>query len=156
MKLLWSNLSLGGLYTDANDADTNDADNNDNTRWTEHDCTGSLPNEPKTLTPITWSPLMRWVKSFQILRPETRHNQWQNSHPAVHHLQDQDSTPSMWSQDQCLSTAPGIYKCCSPTASTALETCRASTTSRQTQLSLQSNTEGRKFPSSTRRRSKRS
>ena len=47
MKLLWSNLSLGGLYTDAN---ANDDDNN--TRWTEHDCIGSLPNEPKT--PWKW------------------------------------------------------------------------------------------------------
>ena len=48
MKLLWSNLSLGGLYTDA-DADDNDADDNDNdTWWTEHDCIGSLPNEPKS------------------------------------------------------------------------------------------------------------
>ena len=51
MKFLWSKLSLGGLYTDANaNADnTDDADDNDNdTRRTEHDCTGSLPNEPKT------------------------------------------------------------------------------------------------------------
>ena len=57
MKLLWSNLSLGGLYTDANaDNDDNnanddaDADNdNDNDTWrTEHDCIGSLPNEPKS------------------------------------------------------------------------------------------------------------
>ena len=53
MKLLWSNLSLGGLYTDANadDADNDtddDADDNDNdTWWTEHDCIGSLPNETK-------------------------------------------------------------------------------------------------------------
>ena len=45
MKLLWSNLSLGGLYTDADAADDND---NDNETWqTEHDCIGSLPNEPK-------------------------------------------------------------------------------------------------------------
>ena len=53
MKLLWLNLSLGGLYTDA-DADANadtDADDDDNdTRRTEHDCIGSLPNEPKTTT----------------------------------------------------------------------------------------------------------
>ena len=52
MKLLWSNISLGGLYTDANantDADNADDDDNDNdTRQTEHDCIGSLPNEPKT------------------------------------------------------------------------------------------------------------
>ena len=48
MKLLWSNLSLGGLYTDAN-ADADDDDDNDNdTRRTEHDCIGSLPNEPKS------------------------------------------------------------------------------------------------------------
>ena len=43
-----------------------------------------------------------------------------------------------------------------PTALTALETCRASMTSRQTQLSHQSSTEGGKFPSSTRRRLRRS
>ena len=56
MKLLWSNLSLGGLYTDAdddNDATDDDTntnnDDNDNDTWrTEHDCIGSLPNEPKT------------------------------------------------------------------------------------------------------------
>ena len=53
MKLLWSNLSLGGLYTDADDADNADDDtnNNDNdTRRTEHDCIGSLPNEPKIMS----------------------------------------------------------------------------------------------------------
>ena len=58
MKLLWSNLSLGGLYTDANadaddtndDTNTDTDDDNDNdTRRTEHDCIGSLPNEPKIL-----------------------------------------------------------------------------------------------------------
>ena len=51
MKFLWLKLSLGGLYTDAN-ADTDDAntDDNDNTtQWTEHDCIGSLPNEPKSI-----------------------------------------------------------------------------------------------------------
>ena len=44
----------GGLYTDADanaddmDADDTDNDDNDNdTRRTEHDCIGSLPNEPK-------------------------------------------------------------------------------------------------------------
>ena len=49
MKLLWSNLSLGGLYTDADadDTDTDDDDNDNDTRRTEHDCIGSLPNEPK-------------------------------------------------------------------------------------------------------------
>ena len=51
MKLLCSNLSLGGLYTDANanDNDTNtDDDNNNNDTWqTEHDCIGSLQNVPK-------------------------------------------------------------------------------------------------------------
>ena len=54
MNLLWSNLSLGGLYTDANADDDADADdNNDNdTRRTEHDCIGSLPNEPKTTAKI--------------------------------------------------------------------------------------------------------
>ena len=51
MKLLWSNLSLGGLYTDA-DADTDDNadadyDNDNDTRRTEQDCIGSLSNEPK-------------------------------------------------------------------------------------------------------------
>ena len=78
-----------------------------------------LQIELKTLTLITWSPLMRQVKSFQIPRPQRRHNQWQNSHPTVHLLQDQDSTPSMWSQDQCPSTVPGIFKHCSPTVLTA-------------------------------------
>ena len=49
MKLLWSNLSLGGLYTDADpDTDADDDDNKNDTWWTEHDCIGSLPNEPKT------------------------------------------------------------------------------------------------------------
>ena len=54
MKLLWSNLSLGGLYTDANadanndnDANNDTNDNDNDTRRTEHDCIGSLPNEPK-------------------------------------------------------------------------------------------------------------
>ena len=115
-----------------------------------------LQIELKTLTPNTWSPLMRQVKSFQILSPGRRHNQSQNCHPAVHLLQDQDSTPSMWSQDQCPLTVPGIFKCCSPTALTASETCRASMTSRQTQLSHQSSTEDGKFQLSTRRRSRRS
>ena len=58
-------LSLGQLYTDDtndddndNNSDTNDNDNDNNsdtndndTRWTNHDCIGSLacmPNEPKT------------------------------------------------------------------------------------------------------------
>ena len=57
MKLLWSNLSLGGLYTDAyadanddtdDDADADNDDNDNDTRRTEHDCIGVLPNEPKT------------------------------------------------------------------------------------------------------------
>ena len=57
MKLLWSNLSLGGLYTDTDaddaddtddDADAGNDDNDNDTRRTEHDCIGSLPNEPKT------------------------------------------------------------------------------------------------------------
>ena len=50
MKFLWSNLWTGGLSTDDNNDDNNDA--NDNTRWTIHDCIGSLawlPNEPITL-----------------------------------------------------------------------------------------------------------
>ena len=51
MKLLRSNLSLGGLYTDANadtanTDDTDDDDNDNDTRRTEHDCIGSLPDEP--------------------------------------------------------------------------------------------------------------
>ena len=65
--------------------------------------------------------------------------------------QDQDSTPSTWSPDQYSLRVPGIFKHSSSTVLTASETWRASTTSRQTQLSLQSNTEGRKFPLSTRR-----
>ena len=28
--------------------DTDDDDNDNDTRWTEHDCIGSLPNEPKS------------------------------------------------------------------------------------------------------------
>ena len=59
MKLLWSNLSLRGLYTDTDDDDndtdddtnTDDDDNDNDTRWTEHDCIGSLPNEPN-IAPI--------------------------------------------------------------------------------------------------------
>ena len=40
-------MSLGELYT--NDTNANDDDTDDNTtQWTEHDCIGSLPNEPKT------------------------------------------------------------------------------------------------------------
>ena len=35
-------LSLRWLYTDA------DKDNDNNTQWTEQDCIGSLPNEPKS------------------------------------------------------------------------------------------------------------
>ena len=52
-------LSLGQLYTDDTnddndyDDDNNDAnDDNNNTRWTNHDCIGSLacmPNEPKIM-----------------------------------------------------------------------------------------------------------
>ena len=49
IKFLWSKLLLGGLYTDDTD-DTNDDDTYYNTtRRTEHDCIGSLPNEPKKL-----------------------------------------------------------------------------------------------------------
>ena len=44
MKFLRSKLSLGKLYTD--DTNANDTDDN-TTQWTEHDCIGSLPNEPK-------------------------------------------------------------------------------------------------------------
>ena len=49
MELLWSNLSLGGLYTDTN------ADNDNDTQQTEHDCIGSLPNEPKSSDPQSCS-----------------------------------------------------------------------------------------------------
>ena len=51
MKFLWSKLALGELYTD----DANDADDTDDntTQWTEHDCIGSLPNEPK-IERIEW------------------------------------------------------------------------------------------------------
>ena len=45
-------LSLGQLYTDDTSNDNDDANDDDNdTRWTNHDCIGSLacmPNEPKT------------------------------------------------------------------------------------------------------------
>ena len=44
-KFLGLKLSLGGLYTDANN--NADADNDNTTQQTEHDCIGSLPNEPK-------------------------------------------------------------------------------------------------------------
>ena len=61
MKLLWSNLSLGGLYTDADadNADTNatDANDNDDTRRTEHVYIGSLPNEPKS---VQWKSISKW------------------------------------------------------------------------------------------------
>ena len=63
MKLLSSNLSLGGLYTNANadanddtddnaDTDDNNNDNDNDTRRTEHHCIGLLPNEPKTYIKI--------------------------------------------------------------------------------------------------------
>ena len=48
---------MGELYTDNTNNDNDDNDNNDadddnddanDTRWTNHDCIGSLPNEPKT------------------------------------------------------------------------------------------------------------
>ena len=52
MKFVRLKLSLGWLYTDTDDDtdDTNNADDNNNntTRRIEHDCIGSLPNEPKT------------------------------------------------------------------------------------------------------------
>ena len=47
-------LSLGQLYTDNTNDNNNDADDDNDTndtRWTGHDCIGSLacmPNEPKT------------------------------------------------------------------------------------------------------------
>ena len=84
--------------------------------------TTPLKIELKTFILNTWSLLMRRVKPFQILRQERRCNQSQNSHQVVHHLQDQDSTPSTWSPDQYPPTVPGIFKCCSPTVLTALET----------------------------------
>ena len=47
-------LPLGQLYTDdTNDDDDDNTNNDDNdTRWTNHDCIGSMacmPNEPKSL-----------------------------------------------------------------------------------------------------------
>ena len=81
MKLLWSNLSLRGLYTDTDDDDndtdddtnTDDDDNDNDTRWTEHDCIGSLPNEPKTgqnsLTfPVFWVKFPNFYSLFKIPR----------------------------------------------------------------------------------------
>ena len=50
MKFLSLILWLGGLCTDADDADANDTDNY--ARWTNHDDIGwfgRIPNEPKTL-----------------------------------------------------------------------------------------------------------
>ena len=76
MKFLWSKLSLGGLYTDADadadDTDADDTDDNDNdndTWWTEHDCIGSLPNEPKNLRKFdniteAWKIFTGWAYSI--------------------------------------------------------------------------------------------
>ena len=51
----------GRLYTDADDdANTN---NNNTTRRTEHDCIGSLPNEPKTVLLKCYS---HWAIAFDI------------------------------------------------------------------------------------------
>ena len=48
----------GRLYTDANAANADATDDNDNnTQWTEHDCIGSLPNEPKKLK-VQCSPIL--------------------------------------------------------------------------------------------------
>ena len=51
MKILLSKLSMGQLYTrNTSDDDNDDNDNDNDTRWTNHDCIGSLscmPNEPK-------------------------------------------------------------------------------------------------------------
>ena len=55
----------------------------------------------------------------------------------------------MWSQDLHPLIVPGIFKHCSPTALTALETCQDNMASRQTLQSLQSlqsSTEDGKFP----------
>ena len=47
-------VSLGQLYTNNEDADANtDMDDNasdNDTLWTTHDCIGSLPNEPKSIS----------------------------------------------------------------------------------------------------------
>ena len=54
MDFLWSKLFVEELYTgNTNDNDDDDDANDDgddanDTRWTNHDCIGSLPNEPKT------------------------------------------------------------------------------------------------------------
>ena len=69
MKLLWSNLSLGGLYTDAN-ANTNTdadayADNDNDTPRTEHDCIGSLPNEPKKERKALPEPLLERILELE-------------------------------------------------------------------------------------------
>ena len=114
----------------------------------------TIANRVKNLNPWYMVPIDE--ASHIISDPKSRKKAQLVTETAVHHLQDQDSTPSTWSQDQCPSTVPGIFKHCSPTALTASETCRVSMTSRQTQQSHQSSTEGGKFPSSTRRRSRRS
>ena len=60
MKFVQLKLSLGELYTDANtDANDTDDDNDNTTRRTEHHCTGSLPNEPKTKDKRLLSPNAR-------------------------------------------------------------------------------------------------
>ena len=53
IEFVWSKLSLGELYTDADNDDEDDNDTND-TRWTNNDCTDSLPNVPKP--PQSWPP----------------------------------------------------------------------------------------------------
>ena len=39
---------MGELYTDDTNNDDTDNDDDNDTRWTNHDCIGSLPNEPKS------------------------------------------------------------------------------------------------------------
>ena len=57
--IYWQDVSLGQLYTDDADADTT---NDNTTQWTEHDCMGSLPNEPKKVE----SYHKGWVKSRKL------------------------------------------------------------------------------------------
>ena len=55
---------MGELYTDdTNNDDTDDDDDDDDTCRTNHDCIGSLPNEPKTTcVPVQPSKGLRTLK----------------------------------------------------------------------------------------------
>ena len=65
---------MGELYTDNANNDDNDADDDDDgndandKRWTNHDCIGSLPNEPKnkniTLTSCIISDVSSRMSNF--------------------------------------------------------------------------------------------